>query len=96
MTQQEWVVLSPVGVRRPVERRAPAPRTGTGQALGFLSNRKPNATRLMEYLGRMIADDGQGLEVRYYEKAHAATGAGGPLVDRIAAECRLVVTGTGD
>jgi hypothetical protein len=95
MTQQEWVVLSPVGVRRPVERRAPAARTGTGQALGFLSNRKPNATRLMEHLGRMVAA-GPGLEVRYYEKAHAATGAGGPLVDRIAAECRLVVTGTGD
>jgi hypothetical protein len=95
MTQQEWVVLSPVGVRRPAERRGPATRTGTGQALGFLSNRKPNATLLMEQLGRMVAD-GPGLEVRYYEKAHAATGAGGPLVDRIAAECRLVVTGTGD
>ena len=44
----------------------------------------------------MISADGQDLEIRYYEKAHAATGAGEALADRIAAECRLVVTGTGD
>ena len=89
-----WHLLSPIGVHK-----APsAPRRGTtarnGRLVGLLSNRKPNATPLLQNL--MARLQGEGFETRFYEKRNSATPAADELLDRISAECGLVVVASGD
>lgn len=91
-----WHLVSPV---------APLPATKTdqrgesarhGKIIGFLSNRKPNTSLVQEALAGLTASTPFGLQPRYYEKANSAVGASQGLLDRISAECSIVMTGTGD
>lgn len=88
-----WHVLSPVGVHKvPSSNRATIVRDD--RVVGFLSNRKPNATPLLEDLMARLV--GRGYEARFYQKRNSATPAGDELLDRISAECGLVVAASGD
>lgn len=88
-----WNVLSPVGVHK-----APSANLATGarnaRVVGFLSNRKPNATPLLEDLMARLA--ARGYETRFYQKRNSATPAGDELLDRISAECGRVVVASAD
>lgn len=94
MAETIWNLVSPVGVRS--ARSAPKKQLGrsTKRVLGFLSNRKPNTSAVERGLAALLAS--RQLEVRFYEKANSAVGAGEELLDRIGADCGLVVNGTGD
>jgi len=89
-----WHLLSPVGVHK----APPAPsRTAivrSDRPIGFLSNRKPNATPLLENL--MARLQGHGYETRFYQKRNSATPAGDELLNRVSAECGLVVVASAD
>ena len=89
-----WHLMSPVGVRR---ERTTAQRSAAGSTeriVGFLSNRKPNASLLMTTLMTRLKE--RGYNTRFYEKLNAATPAGDKLLDRIARECTSVVVASGD
>ena len=92
-----WTVLSPAGVpaaARHAERAAAGP--GSKRTLGFLSNHKPNTTELQSALGERIRHVDPKIDMRFYEKAGSAVGAGEALLAEIAANCGYVVNGTGD
>jgi hypothetical protein len=93
--ERTWTLHNPVGVRR--QQPAPAPAAGSGAAaLGFLSNRKPNTSALQRALAAALGGHRPDLEVHFYEKPSSAVAATGELLDRIGADCGLVVNGTGD
>jgi hypothetical protein len=92
-----WTVLSPAGVpalSRPAQRAANNP--GVRRTLGFLSNHKPNTSELQSALGDLVRQIDGKVEIRFYEKAGSAVGAGEVLLSEIAANCGYVVNGTGD
>lgn len=91
-----WTLLSPLGVSNRTAAGEMSSRRPRGGVLGFLSNRKPNAAALQRLLGPKVAAMAPELEVRYYEKANSSLGAGAELLDRLAADCGLVINGTGD
>jgi hypothetical protein len=93
--ERTWTLHDPVGKRR--LQPAPAPAAGSeATALGFLSNRKPNTTALQRALSAALGGHRPDLEVRFYEKPSSAVAATDELLDRIGADCGLVVNGTGD
>jgi hypothetical protein len=99
MQERTWRLHSPVGVprrRAAAAELAGADAVSVGAALGFLSNRKPNASALQRALGEAVAGERPGLEVRFYEKPASSLAAAEELLDRIAAECRLAVNGSAD
>ena len=89
-----WHLLSPVGVQRhdTGERRTSA--ASSERVVGFLSNRKPNASLLLKTLMKRSQD--KGYDTRFYEKLNAATPAGNQLLERIAKECTTVIVASGD
>jgi|GEM_PF-6995611 len=90
---QTWELLNPVGVRMP-PREASRDAAAGRRFVGFLSNRKPNATPLLQELAKRLP--GLGFSARSYSKRNSATGAGANLLDRIGEECGLVVVASGD
>lgn len=91
--QTVWHLLSPVGVRK--QRAAARPKTGAGErVVGFISNRKPNASALLQDLMARLKT--RGFETRFYEKRNAATPGGEALLKRVSKECSLVIVASGD
>jgi hypothetical protein len=92
-----WSLVRPV----PAESAAAEPivvgQRHPGRRVGFLSNRKPNATVIEEELARLALESGIAQVTRLYEKVEGP-GVGAPeeLLDRIAAECDVVVVGSAD
>lgn len=89
-----WQLLSPVGVHKAPSAPRRAEIVRNERVIGLLSNRKPNATPLLENL--MARLKGQGFETRFYQKRNSATPAGDELLNRVSAECGLVVVASGD
>jgi hypothetical protein len=99
MQERTWMLHSPVGVPRQQAAAPGAPvaeAASVGAALGFLSNRKPNASALQRALAQTLAGKRPGLEVRFYEKPASSLPAADELLARIAAECRMAVNGSAD
>jgi hypothetical protein len=93
--ERTWTLHDPVGVRRTRPASAPAARS-LATALGFLSNRKPNTLALQRALSAALGGHRPDLDVLFYEKPSSAVAATDELLDRIGADCGLVVNGTGD
>ena len=97
MSAMQWTLVRPV----PPQTAAPEPVVvglrHPGQRIGFLSNRKPNATVIEEEFARLALEAGIALETHMYEKAEGP-GVGAPeeLLDRIAEECDVVIVGSAD
>lgn len=89
-----WHLLSPVGVHKAPSAPSRAAIVRNDRLVGLLSNRKPNATPLLENL--MVRLQGHGYETRFYQKRNSATPAGDELLDRVSAECGLVVVASAD
>ncbi len=89
-----WHLLSPVGVHKAPSAPRSAEIVRHERVIGLLSNRKPNATPLLENL--MARLKSQGFETRFYQKRNSATPAGDELLNRVSAECGLVVVASGD
>jgi len=67
-----------------------------GRRIGFLSNRKPNATVVEQELGRLAEAAGIPEQTLFYEKPSPGVGASAELLDQIAAECDVVMVGSAD
>ena len=88
-------VLSPVAEVRP--RRVPrAARPGdlTGKAIGFLSNRKPNADVVLERIEEMLLARCRPGKVMRWVKPNTTLPA--PFVEEIALQCQALVNALGD
>jgi len=92
--EQTWELLSPVGVQKQHTHARPKAAAGNERIVGFLSNRKPNASLLLTTLRARLQE--RGYETRFYEKLNAATPAAGELLARIAKECTSVIVASGD
>lgn len=75
---------------------SPRPVSLAGLTVGLLDNTKTNATLLLDELGRELRDRYGAGDLRRYTKDYFGTPATQPLLDRIAAECDVVVTAVGD
>ena len=91
---QVWTVLNPVSLVKVRMQTAKRERKGSGRAIGFLSNRKPGTDEFQQIVGEKLVESGYAAQ--FYQKPRAGASAGEELLDRIAEECVLAVTGTGD
>lgn len=76
------------------ERRALA--TLAGKVVGFIDNAKPNFDHLVDDLARLLSEKYGVSRVIKRRKASASIPAAGEVVNELAAECDLVITGSGD
>jgi hypothetical protein len=67
-----------------------------GKVVGFIDNAKPNFHHLVDALAeRLVAEHGVARVVKARKKA-ASIPADRAVLDELAAECDLVITGSGD
>jgi hypothetical protein len=79
----------------PASRALPLPSL-QGAVIGFIDNAKPNFDRLAERLAnRLVATHGVARTVTVRKRA-ASIAADGAMIARLAAECDLVIAGSGD
>jgi hypothetical protein len=67
-----------------------------GRRLAILDNMKPNFQQLAMLVGERLRDECSLRSVSYFRKQNPSTGAGAPLLDQIALEADLVLTGSAD
>ena len=90
-------IVAPEGVvRSEVERLAPRVKTLNGVVLGILDNAKPNADEMLDAIAeRLVADNGVARVVRF-SKNVSGVPAKTESIKALAAECSVVITGSGD
>jgi hypothetical protein len=97
MSAQHWQLISPVPPEAAAAEALVVGVRHPGRRVGFLSNRKPNATVIEEEFARLALEHGLADETRFYEKAEGpGVGAPADLLDTIASECDVVVVGSAD
>lgn len=89
-----WHLLSPVGLHKAPSALGRSAVVRNDRVIGFVSNRKPNATPLLENLMARLKD--RGYDTHFYQKRNSATPAGDELLNRVSAECGLVVVASAD
>jgi hypothetical protein len=67
-----------------------------GRRLAILDNAKPNFQRLATLVAERLRDDCSLASIAYYRKQNPAVGASPELLDQIAREADLVLTGSAD
>jgi hypothetical protein len=93
---EQWVLVSPVADKIRSDADVQAPRCGSQlRYLGFFSNNKQNCTEIQHALAAAWAAEFS-LQPYFYLKMNASAPADPALIERIAAECDAVVTGSGD
>jgi hypothetical protein len=75
---------------------APRPANLQGKRVGILDNTKSNADVLMLRMAELLCAHHGAVEIVHRRKAHAAIGATEELLDELAANCDLVLLGSGD
>jgi hypothetical protein len=75
---------------------APRHQVLQGKRIGILDNTKSNADVLMLRLAGMLQEAHGVAEIIHRRKAHAAIGATEDLLDEMAAQCDMVLLGSGD
>jgi hypothetical protein len=90
-------ILDPLGSSAAgADKLAPRPKSLDGVIVGVLDNAKPNARALMIRMGELLVERAGAREVRVYGKPSASRPAEPDLLDEIARQCGLVLTGSGD
>lgn len=67
-----------------------------GKAVGLLDNGKPNAGVLLARLGELLTQKYGVARVVMKRKYMGVNNPAGPLLEELALECQVVVTGSGD
>ena len=90
-------ILDPVAEAHPPS-IAPAARglDLRGKRLGLLDNSKPNARELLEALASSLAERYELARVVVRTKPTMSVPATEPMLESLAAECDVVITGSGD
>ncbi|MFC4054175.1 hypothetical protein ACFOY4_31160 [Actinomadura syzygii] len=90
------VVLDPTAdVPRETSGALPRPATLAGLAVGYLDNGKPNSDRFLTLLSARLREDGA-LDAAWARKPSIGRVASDEMLDDLAAQCDVVVTGVGD
>ena len=90
-------ILDPVAVASPPS--IPLARRGLdlrGKRLGLLDNSKPNAKELLEAVARALDQRYELARIVVRRKPTMSVPAAAPLLDELAQECDVVLTGSGD
>jgi hypothetical protein len=90
-------VLTPVPEARETRQDArPLPAGLDGKRIGFLDNTKANFAELARGFGEVLVQRYGAASVMIHRKANAATPAPPELIARMARDCDVVFTGSGD
>lgn len=75
---------------------APLPGSLAGTTVGFIDNSKPNFSLLADDLERVLLARFGVAKVVRHRKPNASIGADPSVLDRMASECTVVISGSGD
>jgi hypothetical protein len=91
-------ILDPTGrpAGRPTVVMAPRPAGLRGATVGLLENRKHNAARFLEEVGRLLVERHGARELVLRSKGGFNAPVEEPLLEELARRCDVVVTGVGD
>lgn len=67
-----------------------------GKVVGFIDNTKPNFRELAEAIGALLVADHGVTRIVMHQKRNASVAAAEEAIESIAAECDLVIAGSGD
>jgi hypothetical protein len=97
MTTESSLVFDPTSPSYNVARQA-APPLGSlkGKVVGIIDNSKPNFEHLAADLETLLTGRYGAARVVTHRKRSASISAGAPVLDQLAKECDLVITGSGD
>jgi len=94
---QNIVILDPTAAHAPAARQGSWRLDGLqGKVVGFLDNAKPNFNALVDELGDVLVGRYGVARVVKTRKRSASIPADSATLDALAAECDLVITGSGD
>ena len=92
---EPFIVLDPT-LEVETTRKERAPRPAAFQTIGLLDNGKPNSDKLLKKVAAMLETRYPDVQINYYRKPGAYRPAPNALLDRVAAECDVVLVGIGD
>ena len=96
-SSQESCVFDPTTEPEPVKATlALRPNTLDGKILGIMDNGKPNAKKILDLVGDLVADRYNLAGVLKRQKPDATKGAPQEMLDEIAEECNIAIIGVGD
>jgi hypothetical protein len=90
------LLYDPSAPRMPTSRNGITLDTLSGKVVGFIDNAKPNFDHLVDELERLLLTDYRVARVVKRRKPSASVPAAPQVVEALAAECDLVITGSGD
>jgi hypothetical protein len=87
--------MSPVGVRRTVERKpSPRPQSLEGKTIGFLDNHKFSVKEFFAWVEPALLARFKANGIIYRQKPNTSEGA--PFLDEMATQCHVAVNAIGD
>jgi hypothetical protein len=96
-TRERLTLLDPRAEARPsVAARARRPLDLRGKRVGLLANSKPNSDEFLAALGALLQERYGVGELVVARKPNASRVAPAETLDRLAADCAVVVTAVGD
>ena len=97
MTPESSLVFDPTSPSyNVVQQAATALGSLQGKVVGFIDNSKPNFNHLAADLKDLLVSRYGAARVVTHRKRSASMGAGAAVLDELAKECDLVITGSGD
>ena len=97
MSSDRSLVFDPTSPSHSVVRQAAAPLGSlAGKVVGFIDNSKPNFEHLAADLEALLVGRYGAASVMTHRKRSASMSAGAAVLDQLAKECDLVITGSGD
>lgn len=97
MSAESSLVFDPTSPSYSVAREAAAPLGDLrGKVVGFIDNSKPNFEHLAADLNALLLSRYGAARVVMRRKRSASMSAGATVLDELARECDLVITGSGD
>lgn len=97
MTSESSLVFDPTSPSHVVVRPPAAPLGELkGKVVGFIDNSKPNFEHLVADLKALLMNRYGAARVVTHRKRSASMSAGAAVLDELAKECDLVITGSGD
>ena len=91
------IVVDPTALTRP-QATAESRRLDSlqGKVVGFIDNAKPNFDHLAAEIGNLLTERHGAARVITHRKRSASLPAAAESLERLSAECDLVITGSGD
>lgn len=97
LMNETTLLIDPTAPRLPEASSGPWQLAGVqGKVVGFIDNAKPNFNFLAEEIGALLTQEHGAARVVTHRKRSASLPVAEDALERIVAECDLVITGSGD